>query len=76
MIAPLLPTGRGLLPPRKAKHGVGSCWSEPFKEQAVKCRAVAAVGLGRQQPGILPGKKIPRPLSNLEVNDGDNSKKT
>jgi hypothetical protein len=31
LIAPALPTGRGLLPLRKAKHGVGSCWSEPFK---------------------------------------------
>jgi hypothetical protein len=31
MIAPVLLLGRGLLPPRKAKHGVGSCWSESFK---------------------------------------------
>jgi hypothetical protein len=28
MIAPVLLMGRGLLPPRKAKHGVGSCSSE------------------------------------------------
>jgi hypothetical protein len=31
MIAPVLLMGKGLLPPRKAKHGVGSCWSESFK---------------------------------------------
>jgi hypothetical protein len=31
MIAPVLLMGRGLLPPRKAKHGVGSCWRESFK---------------------------------------------
>jgi hypothetical protein len=30
MIAPVLLMGKGLLPPRKAKHGVGSCWSESF----------------------------------------------
>ncbi len=54
MIAPVFLMGRGLLPPRKAKHGVGSCSSESFKSPAVKCKAVAAVRLGRQQPGILP----------------------
>jgi hypothetical protein len=53
LIAPVLPTGRGLLPPGKAKHGVGSCWRAPFKQPAVKCEAVAAVRLGRQHPGIL-----------------------
>jgi hypothetical protein len=31
MIAPVFLMGRGLLPPRKAKHGVGFCWSESFK---------------------------------------------
>jgi hypothetical protein len=31
MIAPVLLMGRGLLPPRKAKHGVGSCWRERLK---------------------------------------------
>jgi hypothetical protein len=31
MIAPMLIMGRGLLPPRKAKHGLGSCSSESFK---------------------------------------------
>jgi hypothetical protein len=31
LIAPALPTGRGRLQPRKAKHGVGSCWCEGFK---------------------------------------------
>jgi hypothetical protein len=31
MIAPVLLMGRGLLPPRKAKHGLGSCSSESFK---------------------------------------------
>jgi hypothetical protein len=36
MIALMLTTGRGLLPPRKAKHGVGSCWSESLKYPAVK----------------------------------------
>jgi hypothetical protein len=61
MIAPVLFITKGLLPPRKAKHGVGSCWSESFKWQAVKCKAVAAVRLGRQQPGILPCKKYPDP---------------
>jgi hypothetical protein len=30
MIAPLLLRGRGRLPPRKAKHGVGYCWRERF----------------------------------------------
>ncbi|MGD2271311.1 MAG: hypothetical protein PVI06_12980, partial [Desulfobacterales bacterium] len=54
LIAPALLRGRGRLPPRKATHGVGSCWSERFKQPAVKCEAVAAVRLGRQQPGILP----------------------
>jgi hypothetical protein len=54
MIVPVLLTGKGLLPPRKAKHGVGSCWSESFKEPAVTCKVVAAVRLGRQQLGILP----------------------
>jgi hypothetical protein len=54
LIAPLFPTGRGLLPPRKAKYGVGSCWSVRFKYLAAKYRAVAAVRLGRQQAGILP----------------------
>jgi hypothetical protein len=54
MIAPALLMGRGLLPLRKAKHGVGSCWSENFNLPAVKCKLVAAVRLGRQQPGILP----------------------
>jgi hypothetical protein len=54
MITLVLLMGRGLLPPRKAKHGVGSCSSESFKSPAVKCKAVAAVRLGRQQPGILP----------------------
>jgi radical SAM superfamily enzyme YgiQ (UPF0313 family) len=53
--------GKGLLPPRKAKHGVGSCWSESYKWPAVKCKAVAAVRLGGQQPGILPCKKYPDP---------------
>jgi hypothetical protein len=40
MIAPVLLMGRGLLPPRKAKHGVSSCSSESFKSPAVKasCR--------------------------------------
>jgi hypothetical protein len=47
------------LPPRKAKHGVGYCWRERFKYPAVKCKAVAAVGLGRQQPGILPCRQRP-----------------
>ena len=31
MIAPVLLMGKGPLPPRKAKHGVGSCLSESFK---------------------------------------------
>jgi hypothetical protein len=31
MIAPVFLMGRGLFPPRKAKHGAGSCWSESFK---------------------------------------------
>ena len=31
MIATALLMGRGLLPLRKAKHGVGSCSSESFK---------------------------------------------
>jgi hypothetical protein len=64
MIAPVLPMGKGLLPPRKAKHGFGFCWSESFKSPAVKCKAVAAVRLGRQQPGILPCKKYPDPSVN------------
>jgi len=54
MIAPVLLMGKGLLPPRKAKHGIGSCSRKSFKWPAVKCKAVAAVKLGRQQPGILP----------------------
>jgi len=54
MIAPVLLMGKGLLPPKKAKHGVGSSWSEPFKQPAVKCKVVAAVRRGGQQPGILP----------------------
>jgi hypothetical protein len=45
--------GRGLLPPKKAKHGVGSCSSDIFKPPVVNCKVVAAVRLGRQQPGIL-----------------------
>ena len=53
MIAPVLLMGKGLLPPRKAKLGVGSCWRESLKWPAVKCKEVAAVRLGRQQPGIL-----------------------
>jgi hypothetical protein len=53
MIAPVLLRSRGLLPPRKATDSVGSCWRENFKWPAVKCKAVAAVRLGRQQPGIL-----------------------
>ena len=53
MIAPVLLMGRGLLPPKKAKDGVGSCSSESCKQPAVNCKAVAAVRLGRQQPGIL-----------------------
>jgi hypothetical protein len=64
MIAPQLPWSRGLLPPRKAKDGVVSCWRENFKWPAVKCKAVAAVGLGRQQPGILSWKKHPEPSVN------------
>ncbi len=62
MIAPALLMGKGLLPPKKAKHGVGSCSSEGYKQQAVKCKVVAAVRLGRQQLGILSLKKLPRPL--------------
>jgi hypothetical protein len=61
MIALVLLMGKGLLLPRKAKHGVGSCWRESFKSPAVKCKAVAAVRIGRQQPGILPCKKYPDP---------------
>jgi hypothetical protein len=65
MKAPVLPMGSGRLPPRKAKHGGGSCWRETFKWPAVKCQAVAAVRLGRQQPGILPCSQ--RPLEKLIV---------
>ncbi len=53
MIVPVRLMGRGLLPPKKAKHGVGFCSSESFKQPAVNCKAVAAIRLGRQQPGIL-----------------------
>jgi hypothetical protein len=28
---PVLLMGKGLLPPRKAKHGVGSYWGKSFK---------------------------------------------
>ncbi len=63
MIAPVLLMGKGLLPPKKAKHGVGSCSSVSCKQPAVKCKAVAAVRLGRQQTGILSSKKLPRPLN-------------
>jgi hypothetical protein len=30
LIAPMFLKNKGLLPLRKAKHGVGYCWSEPF----------------------------------------------
>jgi hypothetical protein len=53
MIAPVVLIGRGLLPPKKAKHGVGSCSSDIFKPPVVNYKIVAAVRLGRQQPGIL-----------------------
>jgi hypothetical protein len=61
MIASVLLMDRGLLPPKKAKHGIGSCSIESFKQPAVNCKAVAAVRLGRQQPGILSWKKYPDP---------------
>jgi hypothetical protein len=53
MIAPVVLMGRGLLPPKKANHGVDSCSSDIFKPAAVNCKVVSAVRLGRQQPGIL-----------------------
>jgi hypothetical protein len=43
LIAPVFLRNKGLLPPRKAKHSVGFCWSERIKWLAVKCKAVAAV---------------------------------
>jgi hypothetical protein len=53
MIAPVDLMGRRLLAPKKAKHGVGSCSSDSCKPPMVNCKGVAAVRLGRQQPGIL-----------------------
>jgi hypothetical protein len=50
---PVIPMGKRLLPPKKAKHGVDSRSSGICKQQAANWRAVAAVRLGRQQPGIL-----------------------
>jgi len=47
MIATVLQMGRGLMPPKKAKHGVGSYSRAICKQPAVKCEAVAAVRLGR-----------------------------
>jgi hypothetical protein len=39
MIAPVLLMGKGLLPPRKAKHGVGSCSSEGLADNnPASCR--------------------------------------
>jgi hypothetical protein len=53
MIAPVVLMGKGLLPLKKAKYGVGSCSSDIFKPPVVNCKVVAAVRLSRQQPGIL-----------------------
>jgi hypothetical protein len=78
MIAPVLLLGRGLFPPKKAKHGVGSCSNVSFKQLAVNCKVVAAVRLGRQQPGILWRKKYPDPSINYlyEINCLDAVMKT
>jgi hypothetical protein len=43
MIARVLSMHRRLLPPEKAKHGLGSCQRAGFKYSGVKCKAVAAV---------------------------------
>ena len=53
------------MPPEKAKHRVGSCSRAINEQPEVKCEAVAAVRLGRQQPGILSSQKLPRPLNEL-----------
>jgi hypothetical protein len=52
MIAPVLLMGRGLLPPRKAKHGLGSCWSEPLS------------GLAGNNPASCREKNTPTPQKN------------
>jgi hypothetical protein len=62
MIAPVLLNGRWLMPPGKANCGVGSRDSDGCHQQAVNCNAIAAVRLGRQQPGILSSQKLPRSL--------------
>jgi hypothetical protein len=50
MIAPVLLMGKGLLPPRKAKHGVGSCWSKSFMS-----------GLAGNTPASCREKNTPTP---------------
>jgi hypothetical protein len=52
MIAPLLLTGRGLLPLKKANCGVCYRESDGCYLQAVKCKAVAAARSSRPQPRI------------------------
>jgi hypothetical protein len=47
MIAPVLLTGRGLLPPGRANFGVGSWDSDSCHQQAANFQAVAAVGSSR-----------------------------
>jgi hypothetical protein len=42
IIAPLLLTGRGLLPPGKANRGVSSWDSYSCHQQAAKCKTIAA----------------------------------
>jgi hypothetical protein len=65
MIARVLSMSRRLLSPEKAKHGFGSCQRAGFKTRVVKCKTVAAIWFGRQQPGILSGKKHPDPQINF-----------
>ncbi|MGD2272363.1 MAG: hypothetical protein PVI06_18320 [Desulfobacterales bacterium] len=53
LVATVILTAGGLLPFEKANCGVGFRESDGCDQQVAKCKGVAAVRHGRQQPGVL-----------------------